>query len=459
MTLALASLLLVLPLTAAESSAASGAPLLADDNPEEAPGEAKPGRPYQWKSTSTDTPFEYFVPKTYDPEQGANLTVVLHGNGLDHRWSFWNHPVGEFRKSDILVSPDGFDYVSGTNANEFLGNREHAGKFHDFLDELKAQWNIKHVYLYGHSQGSFFVFYFAGEYPQDINGVCGHASGVWAQTQHTKKGHHIAVGVMHGTDDHIPYGQGWYGAETYRDARYPLVHLRTLFDWPHRPNYFQAESVLSWCEGMTETDPARVEACLEYLAQPKLPMGADWSALYAVAARLAELEAADAGQIKRAEKVMAAVDALADDHVAAILKSLGKKGRLKAFEKGEWLGTAIRFLEEFEGVPAHAAFLAKNGKTIERVRKAGTDAYSTYYKEKDDEQDEAFDAGLEMLEEGWVHYRCKDVLAWMEELADDRDFKLSKKKRKQFETLAKAWKKGREDGFRKFTQRNEKARP
>ena len=31
------------------------------------------------------------VPKHYDPEKGANLTLVLHGNGLNHRWTFWNH--------------------------------------------------------------------------------------------------------------------------------------------------------------------------------------------------------------------------------------------------------------------------------------------------------------------------------------------------------------------------------
>ena len=81
-------------------------PLALDDNPTVAPADAKPGVVYQWKAAD-GLPYEYRVPKGYDPEVGASLVLVLHGNGLDHRWTFWNHPKDEFRADDIVVSPDG----------------------------------------------------------------------------------------------------------------------------------------------------------------------------------------------------------------------------------------------------------------------------------------------------------------------------------------------------------------
>jgi predicted esterase len=267
-----------------------------DDNPALAPADAKPGKVYQWKAAD-GLPYEFRVPEGYDPKRGANLTLVLHGNGLDHRWTFWNQPADKFRTDDIVVSPDGTSPFQ--SSNEFLGESKDAARLHALLGELKATWNVRQTFLYGHSQGSFFVFYYAGEYPDDVDGVCGHASGAWNWTKLSKKAHRQAIGVMHGTDDHIPYGQGWYAANWYREEGYPLVHLRTLFDWDHRPHWMQAQSVLAWCEGVTSDDPARVAASLELLADPKLPMGCDWSALWAVADRLAGMAGADDEQKKR----------------------------------------------------------------------------------------------------------------------------------------------------------------
>ena len=428
---------------------------LADDNPEKDPHKAKAGKVYQWKAAD-GLPYEYYVPKDYDPKQGANLTLVLHGNGLDHRWTFWNHPPGEFRAADIVVSPDGTSALP--NSNEFLGNDKDAKRLHALIEELEATWNVRQTFLYGHSQGSFFVFYYAGLYPEEIDGVCGHASGMWNGTQQSKKGHHQAIGFLHGTDDaNVPYGQSSYGAQTYRDAKYPLVQMRTLFDWPHAPHYLQAESVLSWCEGMTSTDPERVAACLEVLAQPKLKMGANWSGIWEVANRLATLEGASAKQVKDGARIAAAVDELAASHVAAIEKSLGKKGKLAELSAGEWVGGLIRLLEDFEGVPAHTAFTKKHKKALEGLHETGGDAYGDYWKKKDDPK-KAFAAGLEMLTGGFVHYKTPEVAKELGALAKDKSFKLSKKDRATFEEAVAFFAEGREKGFKDFAKRNEKTK-
>src|SRR5690606_36754030 len=118
---------------------------------------------------------------------GANLTLVLHGNGLDHRWTFWNHPKDEFRADDIVVSPDGTTAHAGTGANEFLAGESDIARVKALIEELKATWNVRQVFLYGHSQGAFFVFLFAGAEPELVDGVVGHAGGVWNGTDAPKK--------------------------------------------------------------------------------------------------------------------------------------------------------------------------------------------------------------------------------------------------------------------------------
>ena len=437
---------------------AAPAALPQDGNPQLDPREAKAGKPAGW--TSADgLPFEFYVPEDYDPEAGANLTLILHGNGLDHRWAFWNHPVGEFRPNDILVSPDGTTPKEKTNtgAAEFLGTGADADRLHALLEELKSIWNVRRTYLYGHSQGSFFVFYYAGLYPEDVDGVCGHASGVWNGTQQGKKGHGQAIGFLHGTNDHIPYGQSFYGRKSYRDAKYPLVHLRTLYDWDHRPHWMQAASVLAWCEGMTSDDPAGVADCLETLAQPKLPMGADWSALWAVADRLAGLEGATPKQAKRARAVADAVDELAQDHAASIAKGLGK-GKLGKLSKGTWAGELIRFLEEFEGVPAQAAFAKKHKKALASLADGADDALKEYWKERESDPDKAFQAGLELLEQGFVSYRVPEVLKALQRWDKEGAVDLSKKERKAFEELVEVYEEARAKGFEAFRKRNEKTK-
>ena len=122
----------------------------AQDNPTVDPAKAKAGKIQKWEAADGLT-FEYYVPKDYDAEVGANLTLVLHGNGLNHRWTFWNHQAGEFRKDDIVVSPDGTG-VSGGNP-EFLGDRQGADRLHALIEELKSVWNVRQVFLYGHSPG------------------------------------------------------------------------------------------------------------------------------------------------------------------------------------------------------------------------------------------------------------------------------------------------------------------
>ncbi len=372
-----------------------------DGNPAVAPAAAKLGVVQQWKSAD-GLAYEYRVPKGYDPKVGANLTLVLHGNGLDHQWTFWNHPQDEFRTDDIVVSPDGTTAHAGTGANEFLAGESDIERVKALIVELRTVWNVRQVFLYGHSQGAFFVFLFAGAEPALVNGVVGHAGGMWNGTEAPKQAHHQAIGFLHGTEDHVPYVQSVGGRRYYtEDQKYPRVHLRTLFDWDHRPHWYQAAQVLAWCEGMTSADPARVGAALEDLADTKRPMGVDWSALHDVANRLATLDGASEAQRARGTEVARAVDALAAAEAADIQKDAGKKG-LGEFTAGPWSGRLTRFCEDFHGTPAWQALTKKHGAQFEAVRERGAKAVGELYKaiEKDDPR--ALDQAAELIERGYL---------------------------------------------------------
>ncbi len=441
--LLLASLVLA-PLASAE-----------DGNPTVAPAEGERGKVQVWKSAG-GIDFEYYVPPSYDPERGANLTVVLHGNGLDHRWTFWNHPAGEFRPDDIIVSPDGTSPLNGVN--EFLGGSDDVERFHALLQELEGHWKVNQTFLYGHSQGSFFVFFYAGEHPEDVDGVCGHASGAWMGTKTSKAGQRQAIGILHGTDDHVPYGQGVGARTMYEDAKYPLVHLRTLFDWPHRPHWMQAESVLSWCEGMTSTDPDRVERCLEELAEEDRPMGVDWGALYAVAERLGALDGATQKQKNLGKRLADAVDDLATRHLAEITKSAGK-GKLSDLRAGAWSGHLTRLVEDFRGVPAFEAFRKKNKKVFAVLEEDVVSSLSAWWRKQESDENDAFALGLDVLEHGFTNYQCVEIAGKLEAMAGRaKEIGLSKKDLERFESVLATWREGRRDGFKEFEALNAKAK-
>ncbi|MEE9127252.1 MAG: alpha/beta fold hydrolase, partial [Planctomycetota bacterium] len=307
---------------------------LGADHPEKAPGPKSTGKVYTW-TAENGMQYEYYIPKDYDPEVGANLTFILHGSNLDRRWGFANHAAGKFRKDDIVVCPDGTT-PNGNGGFNSMQSKAELQRMHELHAELLETFTVKATFLYGHSQGSFFSFYYAGAYPEFVQGVVGQASGVWIGTQASKKHHHQAVCLMHGTKDPVVgYGQSVGGYEFYAEAKYPLLHLRSLEGWNHWPAQYQTEMQLAWCEAMTSEDPARIAACFEVIDDFK--DGVDPSVLYQVAERAATFEGIPSKISAKAKKAMKTAEKVADQHVASINKSLGKDKGSKLADRS-WVG-------------------------------------------------------------------------------------------------------------------------
>lgn len=430
---------------------AAAPPRPADERPAKAPGPDARGKVYRWQSQS-GSPYEYYVPEHYDPARGANLVAVLHGNGLDERWTFFNHPPGEFRPDDVVVSLEGTQKLESTGAWEFMAGRDSCARVDAILDELKAAFKVRQTFLYGHSQGSFFVFEFAGEFPKSVDGVVGHAGALWASSKLAKANHRQAICLLHGTDDaNVPWGQSVAGRDAYREAGYPRVRLRTLWDWPHAPNWQQAQNCLAWCEGMTSEDPARVAAALETLADEKVRGGIDPAALHAVAARLETIADATSGQKAAAARAKAAVEKSARAIAAAIESSLGK-GRLSKVDGKPWLGLAIRFLEDFDGVPACAEWAKKRAGELAAVDKAAKDAAREFWQQAQKDPAKAVGAGLEVIETGWRNAYVRDVAEKVEGWLAGGEAKLSKKEAARAAALIGGWRDGRKEGFEAYAK-------
>src|SRR5262249_52424015 len=158
---------------------------------------------------------------------------------------------GVFRRDDIVVSVDGTS--PGQNDTRlFLGRPEDARAFRDFLSEMRKTFAVDRIFLYGHSQGGFFVVYYAGEYPNTVAGVVAHASGAWNWSKMTGKVKNLAIAFMHGNaDQFVPYGQSPGARDAYAKAGFKLLHLRRLHGYSHWPNAVRAGECLAWCDGMT----------------------------------------------------------------------------------------------------------------------------------------------------------------------------------------------------------------
>ncbi|MBI1853872.1 MAG: hypothetical protein HYR85_26340 [Planctomycetes bacterium] len=430
-----------------------------EDHPQRKPAADAAGQVFAWKAKD-GLAYEYFVPKSYDPAKGTNLTLVLHGSNLDRRWTFLNHPPGKFRPDDIVVSPDGTT-PNGKGGFNYLGDLKDVARLHALVEEIRGVFKVREEFVYGHSQGSFFAFLYAGEHPEEVDGICAASSGCWSGTKIGQAGYHQAIGIMHGTDDPlVPYGQSRGAFDLYRKSTYPLVHLRTLHQWGHPPEAIQAGFVLAWCEGMTTADPARARAALGELADGTEGFG-DYSALYQVANRVGgrmgkPLAGVTAEDKTTAESVVKAVDSLASKHAEAI-RTLMPKSKTGSPEVGPWAGHLLQFLDGFEGVPARDAFANDNRELIDRHGHEAEKRFRAFWQKKDRSPVEAFDEGVAALRDAFLDHGVPGLLETLAAIEKDaKKLKLGKAALATYSKALPAFEKARDAGTKSFVELNRK---
>lgn len=341
-----------------------------DDFPEKAPAAGAEAHVAYQTTSAGGLNYLWWLPKGYDPAEPRALTVILHGTGLDYRWGAWNHAPGVFRSKDVVVSVDGTSPgADGTRL--FLGEPDDAEAFRGFLAEMRQAFAVRDVFLYGHSQGGFFVVYYAGEFPETVTGVVAHASGAWNWTNMSKGLKKVAVAFMHGTaDEVVPYRQSMGSRGSFVEAGYPLTHLLRLINYSHWPNAVRANEALGWCEGMTTDDPERALDAARSLLRPKREDEYSWrtvpsfSGAYEVLMRFTKKgyqpfkKRASKDQTETAERWMADIEEHADAHVARLQETVPRRLSL---DGGPWLGHLISLREDFRGVRPVESYVKKVG--------------------------------------------------------------------------------------------------
>jgi predicted esterase len=449
--IALASVLLAL--------FAIGSPSRVDDPPRREPDPGAPAHEvFAWTSAG-GLRYTWVLPEDYDPEVPRNLTVICHGTGLDYRWGHWNNKPGVFRPDDIVVSVDGpTEAQNGTRL--FMGERKDAQAVRDFLHELRDTFAVERVFLYGHSQGGFFVVYFAGEYPDEVAGVAAHASGAWNWSNTGKSVRRVAIAFMHGTRDPVvPFRQSQGSRDHYAEQKFELLHLRRLANYNHWPNAVRANEVLGWAQGMTTSDPEEALAVAEELLRPKPADEYQWRTVAGFAGARdvlrrivgdgpVPLEEVDPELVRRAQKDIDAIEQEGERHVAKIRKNL--KGKELELDGRPWLGHLIAVREDFRGVDSVEVFVEEIDfdKRRDKHAKAAGKILETWYADKEPAKTyAAVVTGIDdaFLFEGFPPELQEKMEAWD---ADAKALGLSKKNKKSypdFEAWAAGWKDGTDE--------------
>ncbi len=302
--------------------------------------------------------------------------------------------------------------ISEINYNPALGDEDI-----EWVEVANDTTTPEDISGYSFVEGVDFVFP-----PGTVLGVVGHASGIWGWTAQPRAAHHQAIVLMHGTADPVvPYFQSVGGYQSFRDAGYTVVRLRSLEGWNHFPAEQNTPTPhtsqqLAWCEGMTTKDPARLRVSFEVLERVKQKEWHDYVATYTLAKRIVDTKQAPPKLRKRAARAMKAIDELAVAHGKALRKSIGKNTVGKFDGKG-WTGHLPLFLRTFRGTPHADAFAERWSKVLERHKKDATAHLKNHYRAaKKDDEVQAFAEGVRAVRKGFLHHECEN-LDFLETLA------------------------------------------
>lgn len=219
------------------------------------------GKLLEWKSAQGKT-YWYRLPEKLDSKSPPDLLLMFHGTGLNHEWSFANYPImADFRRRDIVVSPDGVTPGQGTTFNFVQGPKD-GEQVEGLINDFRKRFPVGRVYLYGHSQGAFFSYWFASEHPELVDGIVAHAGNL-LDVKHSKLAKQkVAIGILHGRADAVvPVECATRTEKIYREQGYEKVKLMIVDGLSeqsgHWPLPMQLAQMLDWLDQVSTQSAAQ----------------------------------------------------------------------------------------------------------------------------------------------------------------------------------------------------------
>lgn len=347
------------------------------------PGPAAPLGKVSEGTSAEDRPYWYRLPARIDPNNPPNLVLMLHGTGLDHRWSFWNYGIGNgtFRSGDIVVSPDGVTPGDGKVFN-FVQGKADGDQIAGLIDLFKKRYAIGHVYLYGHSQGAFFSYWFAGEYPTHVNGIVAHAGNVLEVKHPPYAVEHVAIGILHGRADAVvPVECAVRTEKIYRERGYKKLRLSIVEGLTQQSGHWplprEVGTMIEWLDDVcVDTAPGLLELAIAELAKEAPDLAVLSGALSKAGERIKVHKGPDRKALEsRLVELGALLEDLGAAHAEAIVRDPGS-ARF-AVQYGPWaahfrrVNRPLRAVKSWSvGVKSQLAAAKPHEEAIERARAA-----------------------------------------------------------------------------------------
>ena len=321
------------------------------------------GKVLEWKSKQGQ-PFWYRIPKQINSQRPPNLVFMLHGTGMKWGWAFWNYPIegGGFRGDDIVIAPEGMT-PDGRGTFNFLQGKKDGEQIVSLIEMFQRAFPTGNVYLYGHSQGAFFCYWAAGEYPELIDGIVAHAGNVLS-VKHSKLAREkVAIGILHGRADAVvPVSCAIRTEQVYREQGYAKIKLEIVEGLNehtgHWPLPDHVARMFDWLDQVSAKTPRQALAILHSEVQKDPPSLTVLAAACTSAEKtLKSYRGSDRDQItQEVQKWNGLMQTLAAAHAQALEQDPATSSRKLTF--GPW---AIHF------AAAHRAF--RGNKTWDKRMK------------------------------------------------------------------------------------------
>ena len=319
--------------------------------------QAPPGQVLEW-TDGRGKPLWYRLPRKLDARKPPALLLMLHGTGLKWGWAFWNYPIaaGSFRGDDVVVAPEGMTPDQQGNFN-FIQGKADGDHLAELIADFKKRLPIGKVYVYGHSQGAFFAYWFAGEHPELVDGIVAHAGNVLDVKHPRLARDKVAIGILHGRADAVvPVDCAIRTEKIYRDQKYRNVKLQVVEGLTEQSGHWplpkQVGEMLAWLDSVTADTPAlTVETALHALGGEEPDLGTLADAVTRGGTLLKAWKGKDRAALsERQEALRKLLEDAAREHGAAI-EPASKSAKGEA-PYGAWAAHFHRVHGALEALPA-----------------------------------------------------------------------------------------------------------
>lgn len=392
-----------------------------DEVPKVDPGEAEGGEVCAWTSPAGQ-PFWYRLPKKIQDKNPPNLILMLHGSNVPYGWAFWNYRVahGEFRPDDIVVAPEGMTPGQGDGVFNFIQGKADGDQLRDLIRAFDDEFPLGNVYLYGHSQGAFFAYWFAGEYPELVDGIVAHAGNVLNVRHTSLSKEKVAIGILHAESDQVvPVDCAHRTDKIYRELGYEKVRLHIIEgirpDAGHWPMPTQVLEMMEWLDQVSVSSASQgVNVALSELAKEQPDLAVIGDAVRDAEGMIKKYRGDDADEVRaRLDLVRTWLDETAQAHAKA-LNSYPDAGNIKE-KMGLWAShftschRAFGGDKEWEKAVRNMVALAKKhdkavAKALKGLGKPGKNS---------------FRAAVDALEEGYMSSEWESLRRAVQTLSED----------------------------------------